>query len=143
MRRMRICAPAVQMCSSGKASPWMRKKPVLNFWKKSLACVSRNRWVVLGVLGIFLLDRLSKVWALERLSQQAVELFPFFHLRYVENTGAAFGMMQNGNFVLIFVMLLANVLAARITMLIGIIGVVAILSIISQRGKPLQSIACN
>ena len=45
--------------------------------------------------------------------------------------------------VLIFVMLLANVLAARITMLIGIIGVVAILSIISQRGKPLQSIACN
>ena len=45
--------------------------------------------------------------------------------------------------VLIFVMLLANVLAARITMLIGIIGVMAILSIISQRGKPLQSIACN
>ena len=83
----------------------MRKKPVLNFWKKSPACVSRNRWVVLGVLGIFLLDRLSKVWALERLSQRAVELFPFFHLRYVENTGAAFGMMQNGNFVLIFVML--------------------------------------
>ena len=73
----------------------MRKKPVLNLWKKSLACVSRNRWVVLGVLGIFLLD----------LSQRAVELWPFFHLRYVENTGAAFGMMQNGNFVLIFVML--------------------------------------
>lgn len=45
--------------------------------------------------------------------------------------------------VLIFVMLLANILAARITMLIGIIGVMAILSIISQRGKPLQSIACN
>lgn len=55
--------------------------------------------------GIFLLDFFSKKWALAHLPGHPVELFPFFHLRYVENTGAAFGMMQGGNWLLVFVML--------------------------------------
>ena len=59
-------------------------------------------WVFAGIL---FLDRLTKIWALKVLSQQTLALCPFFHLHYVENTGAAFGMFQNGNVMLIFVML--------------------------------------
>lgn len=55
--------------------------------------------------GILFLDRLTKVWALAVLTQKPVAVFPFFHLHYVENTGAAFGMFQNGNTLLIAVML--------------------------------------
>ncbi len=75
-----------------------------NFWKKSLAWLKDNRLVVGAVMGILFLDRATKVWVLNGLNQP-IELFPFFHLHYVENTGAAFGMMQDGNFLLIFVML--------------------------------------
>ena len=61
---------------------------------------------MLAVLcGIFLLDHFTKVAAFFYLPDHSVALLPFFHLTYVENTGAAFGMMQNGNFLLIFVML--------------------------------------
>jgi len=59
-------------------------------------------WTLAGIL---LLDRLTKVWALAVLSRKSIPLFPFFHLHYVENTGAAFGMFQNGNRLLILVML--------------------------------------
>ncbi len=57
-----------------------------------------------GVL-IFLVDHLTKVLAMYRLEDEPVKVFPFFQLRYVENTGAAFGMMQGGNLILIFIML--------------------------------------
>lgn len=58
-----------------------------------------------AVSGIFLFDHLTKAAALFWLPDRPVELLPFFHLRYVENTGAAFGMMQGGNVLLVFVML--------------------------------------
>lgn len=64
-----------------------------------------NPKTVLSVAGIILLDHLTKIWAMYALEYRPIELFPFLHFRYVENTGAAFGMMQGGNFILIFVML--------------------------------------
>lgn len=64
-----------------------------------------NTSLVLAGACILLLDRLTKVWALYVLPYAPKEICPFFHLRYVENTGAAFGMLQNGNIPLIFVML--------------------------------------
>lgn len=43
--------------------------------------------------GIFVADRLTKIWALEWLAPRiSVRVLPFFHLTYVENTGAAFGI---------------------------------------------------
>ena len=55
---------------------------------------------------VLLLDRVTKVAALVCLPRGAgVEIFPFFYLHYVENTGAAFGTLQNGNTWLIFIML--------------------------------------
>lgn len=59
---------------------------------------------IYALAGILFLDRATKVWALLRLVQRPVELCPFLHLRYVENTGMAFGLFQNGNRFLIVVM---------------------------------------
>lgn len=74
-------------------------------WKKSVDWFMENK-VVMGVLGgIFLLDHVTKMLAFVHLPHKSIELFPFFHLTYVENTGAAFGMLQNGNFLLTLLML--------------------------------------
>ena len=46
------------------------------------------------LLALFAADRLTKLWALDRLAPMGgIPLLPFFHLTYVENTGAAFGML--------------------------------------------------
>ncbi len=76
-----------------------------NAWRQLCTWLGQNRRLVIAAAAILLLDRLTKVWALMYLPLHPVEVFPFFHLTYVENTGAAFGMMKNGNFLLIFVML--------------------------------------
>jgi len=50
---------------------------------------------------IFALDRISKIFAISHLRPQgSVEILPFFHLTYVENTGAAFGSFKGGNYFL-------------------------------------------
>ena len=61
------------------------------------------------LLGVFFADRLTKLWAMERLAPRAgLPLLPFFHLTYVENTGAAFGIgrSRNGFFVVLTLTLL-------------------------------------
>ena len=106
IRNMPTCAPAVPKCLKKSISKWTaRKKPMLKGLKTALAWCGQNKAVLWGVAGILFLDRVTKVLALYLLPENPLELCPFFHLRYVENTGAAFGMMQNGNFALIFVML--------------------------------------
>ena len=54
---------------------------------------------------VFLADQITKTAVMWFLPDTPVKITPFFQLRYVENTGAAFGMMQGGNLVLIFIML--------------------------------------
>ena len=76
-----------------------------NTWQKFQAWLGRHKGVVAAVVGIFLLDHVTKMAALFWLPDIPVRVFPFFQLRYVENTGAAFGLMQGGNLLLIFVML--------------------------------------
>lgn len=68
----------------------------------------RSHKLMLAVAAIILLlDRASKVWALGYLAAHGpIVLAKYFWLSYVENTGAAFGMFQNGNGILIAVMLL-------------------------------------
>ena len=59
-----------------------------------------------AILGLFVLDRLTKIWAQDWLRPRyAVRVLPFFHLTYVENTGAAWGMFRNSNRPLIAVSL--------------------------------------
>ena len=52
--------------------------------------------IIIIFLGL-LLDRLSKIWALNSLKENTgiVLIKDFFKLEYLENRGAAFGIMQN------------------------------------------------
>ncbi|MBI5244969.1 MAG: signal peptidase II [Elusimicrobia bacterium] len=54
------------------------------------------------VLAVFAADRATKVWAFARLEgQDPIPVLPFFRLNFVGNTGAAWGMLQHRNPVLI------------------------------------------
>ncbi len=58
---------------------------------------------------VFVADRLTKVWAVRWLMpRSSLAVAPFFHLTYVENTGAAFGIgfSKNGFFAALSVVLL-------------------------------------
>lgn len=51
-----------------------------------------------AILAMFLVDRWTKSWAMDTLAVEGpFEITPFFHLTYVENTGAAFGMLPQRN----------------------------------------------
>lgn len=57
------------------------------------------------------IDQLSKVWALNYLKE--VGTIPVienvFHLTYVENRGAAFGMLENNQWIFVIVALVASI----------------------------------
>ena len=54
------------------------------------------------VLAVFVADRWTKVWAHDSLEPVgSIRVFPFFHLTYLENTGAAWGMLRGRNILLI------------------------------------------
>ena len=63
----------------------MRKKT----WKNYVLAV-------LLTAGLLLLDQITKIWAVSALAEKPVELIPgVFEFRYLENHGAAFGILQN------------------------------------------------
>lgn len=62
---------------------------------------------LLVFLFVLVLDRITKIWTQQYLYfHSPIKVFPFFHLTYVENTGAAFGMGQNFNWFFIGLSLL-------------------------------------
>jgi len=66
-----------------------------------------NKTAVIIVLVVLALDRITKVLALELLRPYgSVKIFKFLHLTYVENTGAAFGLLQDANWFWLIVMLI-------------------------------------
>lgn len=69
------------------------------------AWLAHNKSVWIWGALIVAADRASKNWALCCLQDKDVTFFPYFRLHYVENTGMAFGLMQNGNQLLIWIML--------------------------------------
>ena len=68
-------------------------------------------FVILIIIGLIGFDQLIKFWALEYLKQ--VDTIPVidnvFHLTYVENRGAAFGLFQNNQMIFIIVAFLASI----------------------------------
>ncbi len=66
---------------------------------------------ILIIILLIGLDQLSKIWVLNNLVD--VSTIPIinnvFHLTYVENRGAAFGLLQNNQWIFITVALLATV----------------------------------
>ena len=67
----------------------------------------------LALAAIFCVDRATKIWAMRWLMPRgSVPVLPFFHLTYVENTGAAFGIgfSRNGFFTALSAALIAGLL---------------------------------
>ncbi|MBI2118825.1 MAG: signal peptidase II [Elusimicrobia bacterium] len=55
------------------------------------------------ILVIFLFDRITKEWIKNKMFLgEVLEIFPFFNITYVRNTGVAFGLGQNNNLFFIF-----------------------------------------
>ena len=49
------------------------------------------------VLLVFVLDRVTKAWALKSLFGRSVAVLSFFRLTYAENTGVSFGLFKDRN----------------------------------------------
>ena len=88
--------------------------------------------VILLLIG---LDQLSKIWAINDL--KAIGSIPIiqnvFHLTYVENRGAAFGMLENNQIIFVIVALVASIfglyyLHTKKINLIGKMGIILIIS---------------
>lgn len=80
----------------------------------------KRLWPVLLIIGIFFLDQISKVWTRANLTFEVSQpvLEPFFYLTYIENTGAAFGILAGNRllltiFTLAFLMFFAIYVAKR------------------------------
>ena len=88
--------------------------------------------IILLLIG---LDQLSKIWAINDL--KAIGSIPIiqnvFHLTYVENRGAAFGMLENNQIIFVIVALAASILGLYYlhTKKINLIGKTGIILIIS------------
>ena len=88
--------------------------------------------IILLLIG---LDQLSKIWAINDL--KAIGSIPIiqnmFHLTYVENRGAAFGMLENNQIIFIIVALAASIFGLYYlhTKKINVIGKTGIILIIS------------
>ena len=77
-----------------------------NLYSRTRAWVSQNKSVLIVLGLLLLLDRVTKCLTLAFLPGEDVALLPYLHLNFVQNTGAAFGMMQGGNLLFILVTLL-------------------------------------
>lgn len=55
-------------------------------------------WYLLAAFGIYMVDQMSKAWAVRtlRLGQDKTLISGFLDFAYVENTGVAFGQLQDG-----------------------------------------------
>ena len=88
--------------------------------------------VILLLIG---LDQLSKIWAINDL--KAIGSIPIiqnvFHLTYVENRGAAFGMFQNNQIVFVLIALVASIfglyyLHKKKIPMVGRVGIILIIA---------------
>ncbi|MFH2205035.1 MAG: signal peptidase II [Elusimicrobiota bacterium] len=56
------------------------------------------------IVALLVADRATKLWAKASLEPvREIAVLPFFHLTYVENTGAAWGMLRGRNMLLIVI----------------------------------------
>lgn len=77
-----------------------------NQWQRATHWLRENKAVWITLITLLLIDRVTKRLTMMFLPGQDIELLPYLHLNYVQNTGAAFGMMQGGNLIFIIVALL-------------------------------------
>lgn len=81
------------------------KKSLRKLVSQQIGRLRANQRIGWIILALVVLDQVTKLFARLYLPNNPVEILPYFWLNYVENTGAAFGILQNGNLVLIFIMI--------------------------------------
>ncbi len=70
--------------------------------------VKRSSLFWLIAIAILALDQVTKFFVLRSFSAgESVSLLPFLSFTYVQNTGAGFGILQNNNWLFIFIALIA------------------------------------
>lgn len=75
-------------------------------------------------LAVLIIDQYTKALAVSKLKAASVPVInDFFHLTYVENTGAAFGMFKNGN--MVFILLTSIIL----------LGIIVAFAVVRPREK--------
>ena len=62
-------------------------------------------YIVLFIIGLVLIDQVSKLLVVNYLSDKIVLINNFFSLDYVKNTGAAFGFFSGNIFFLVLITL--------------------------------------
>lgn len=82
------------------------KKLLYKIWDKQKKWSYENETLLRVFVCLVILDQVTKIAARCYLQKNPIEIFSYFWLNYVENTGAAFGILQHGNSILIFIMLL-------------------------------------
>jgi signal peptidase II len=87
------------------------------------------------IIGLVLIDQASKILALTYLKDiGSFEIIKnVFHLTYVENRGAAFGMLQNNQWIFVIVAILASIFGLYYLYKneVNLLGKISILMIIS------------
>lgn len=81
------------------------KKSLRKLVSQQIKWSHENQGLLGAIVALVALDQVTKLAARFYLQDNLVEILPYFWLNYVENTGAAFGILQNGNLVLIFIMI--------------------------------------
>ncbi|PYG89908.1 signal peptidase II [Ruminiclostridium sufflavum DSM 19573] len=72
-------------------------------------------WALIIIAG-FILDRLTKIWAFDSLSHEPVTVIDnFFYLRYLENKGAAFSILQGKT---VFLVIMTSLVSLAILFII-------------------------
>lgn len=72
-------------------------------------------WALIIILG-FILDRVSKLWAVDALADKPITVIDnFFYLRYLENKGAAFSILQGKT---VFLVIMTSLIAFAILFII-------------------------
>ncbi len=72
-------------------------------------------WAIIVILG-FILDRASKVWAIDALADKPITVIDnFFYFRYLENKGAAFSILQGKT---IFLIVMTSLIALAVLFVI-------------------------
>ncbi|MBI4395570.1 MAG: signal peptidase II [Elusimicrobia bacterium] len=70
----------------------------------------KSSHVALVALGVFAMDQVTKILVLRRMPlHTTIPIAPFFSLTHVQNTGAAFGILPEGN--ILFLLLTIAILA--------------------------------
>lgn len=81
--------------------------------------LTRSTWAIIVIIAVIMIDQALKIWVKTNFFLgEDYEIFPWFHLKFIENNGMAFGLELWSKYALTFIRLIA--VAALIWIIIKI-----------------------